>query len=92
MRTTVFAGQKLKLFLSRLYDTIGDSSKILFIFSELYKIFIFFWKISWIFGKAFEYVKTDVGHAERTVLYVCILLNQHLSKITKVIPITFKAA
>ena len=36
--------------------------------------------------------KTDVGHAGKTVLYVRILLNQHLSKITKVIPITFKAA
>jgi hypothetical protein len=42
------------IFLSRLYDTIGGSSKILFIFSELYKIFIFFGIISWIFGKAFE--------------------------------------
>jgi hypothetical protein len=36
--------------------------------------------------------KTDVGHAGKTVLYVRILLNQHLSKTTKVIPITFKAA
>jgi hypothetical protein len=32
--------------------------------------------------------KTDVGHPGKTVLYVCILLNHHLSKITKVIPIT----
>jgi hypothetical protein len=31
-------------------------------------------------------------HAGKTVLYVRILLNQHLSKIMKVIPITFKAA
>jgi hypothetical protein len=29
--------------------------------------------------------KTDVGHAGKTVLYVRILLNQHLSKIAKVI-------
>ena len=29
--------------------------------------------------------KTDVRHAGKTVLYVRILLNQHLSKITKVI-------
>ena len=36
--------------------------------------------------------KTDVRHAGKTVLYVRILLNQHLSKITKIIPITFKAA
>ena len=36
--------------------------------------------------------ETDVGHAGKTVLYVRILLNLHLSKITKVIPITFKAA
>jgi hypothetical protein len=35
--------------------------------------------------------KTDVGHAGKTVLYVRILLNQHRSKITKVIPMTFKA-
>jgi hypothetical protein len=36
--------------------------------------------------------KTDVRHAGKTVLYVRILLNQHLSNITKIIPITFKAA
>ena len=35
--------------------------------------------------------KTDVVHAGKTVLYIRILLNQHFSKITKVIPITFKA-
>jgi hypothetical protein len=31
--------------------------------------------------------KTDVGHAGKTVLYVRILLNQHLSTISNVIGI-----
>ena len=39
--------KKNRTAITPLYDTIGGSSKILFIFSELYKIFIFVLRNTW---------------------------------------------